>query len=259
MPDAFEEQAVLVAAEQAAAEGDAIAAEGHLRTLLELQTARLGPSDAEVASTVHNLAVVCERAGRIGEAEGLYRRAHAVAAAALPPTDQLVIRCQEDLHAFLEARMTPVQPRRRRRPPGRRDAARRAGVGRAQAESGAGGPPSPSTRSARASGRAATAPGGDVGPMDGRGSGRRTPRRGSHRLGDVLAQRAAGTDRRDTTGGDDTGAAAGTGAGKEGGRARPGAARSGGCRSDFAGGTGCPTTRAHRRRRRRQPRTVAAG
>ena len=40
MPDAFEEQAVLVAAEQAAAEGDATAAEGHLRTLLELQSAR---------------------------------------------------------------------------------------------------------------------------------------------------------------------------------------------------------------------------
>ncbi len=108
MPDAFEEQAVLVAAEQAAAEGDAVAAEGHLRKLLELQTARLGPDHGEVASTLHNLAVVCERAGRIGEAEGLYRRAYTVAAAALPPTDQLVVRCQEDLNAFLEARLMPL-------------------------------------------------------------------------------------------------------------------------------------------------------
>lgn len=107
MPDAFEEQAVLVAAEQAAAEGDAIAAEGHLRTLLELQTARLGPEHAEVASTLHNLAVVCERAGRLSDAEAMYRRAFTVASAALPPQDPLVVRCREDLNAFLEARMMP--------------------------------------------------------------------------------------------------------------------------------------------------------
>jgi len=110
MPDAFEEQAVLVAAEQAAAEGDTIAAEMHLRKLLDLQTARLGPDHAEVASTLHNLAVVCERAGRIGEAEGLYRRAYAVAVAVLPPTDSLVVRCQDDLNAFLDARVMPLQP-----------------------------------------------------------------------------------------------------------------------------------------------------
>jgi hypothetical protein len=110
MPDAFEEQAVLVAAEQAAAEGDTVAAELHLRRLLDLQTARLGPEHAEVASTLHNLAVVCERASRISEAEGLYRQAYAVAAAALPPTDQLVVRCQDDLNAFLDARMVPRQP-----------------------------------------------------------------------------------------------------------------------------------------------------
>lgn len=109
MPDAFEEQAVLVAAEQAAAEGDAIAAELHLRKLLDLQTARLGPEHAEVASTLHNLAVVCERASRVSEAEGLYRRAYAVAAAVLPPTDQLVVRCLDDLNAFLDARMMPRQ------------------------------------------------------------------------------------------------------------------------------------------------------
>src|SRR5262245_53118840 len=109
MPDAFEEQAVLVAAEQAAAEGDAIAAGGQLRKLLELQTSRRGPEHAELASTLHNLAVVCERAGRVSDAEVLYRKAYAVAAAALPPTDQLVVRCQEDLHAFLDARMMPAQ------------------------------------------------------------------------------------------------------------------------------------------------------
>jgi hypothetical protein len=108
MPDAFEEQAVLVAAEQAAAEGDTIAAEGHLRTLLELQTARLGPEHAEVASTLHNLAVVCERAGRLSEAEALYRRASTVATAVLPPGDPLVVRCREDLHAFLELRNLPL-------------------------------------------------------------------------------------------------------------------------------------------------------
>ena len=113
MPDAFEEQAVLVAAEQAAAEGDTIAAEGHLRTLLELQTARLGPEHAEVASTLHNLAVVCERAGRLGDAEGLYRKAFAVASVALPAHDSLVVRCRDDLNAFLEARMMPPVP-----PPG---------------------------------------------------------------------------------------------------------------------------------------------
>lgn len=117
MPDAFEEQAVLVAAEQAAAEGDTIAAEMHLRKLLDLQTARLGPDHAEVASTLHNLAVVCERAGRIGEAEGLYRRAYTVAVAALPPTDSLVVRCLDDLNAFLDARSMPRQPSASAAPP----------------------------------------------------------------------------------------------------------------------------------------------
>jgi hypothetical protein len=112
MADAFEEQAVLVAAEQAAAEGDTIAAEGHLRTLLELQTTRLGPEHEEVASTLHNLAVVCERAGRLTDAEGLYRKAFAVASAALPATDSLVVRCRDDLNAFLEARMMPLQTMR---------------------------------------------------------------------------------------------------------------------------------------------------
>jgi hypothetical protein len=112
MADAFEEQAVLVAAEQAAAEGDTIAAEGHLRTLLELQTARLGPEHEEVASTLHNLAVVCERAGRLTDAEGLYRRAFAVASASLPATDSLVVRCRDDLNAFLDARMMPLQTMR---------------------------------------------------------------------------------------------------------------------------------------------------
>jgi hypothetical protein len=112
MADAFEEQAVLVAAEQAAAEGDTIAAEGHLRTLLELQTARLGPEHEEVASTLHNLAVVCERAGRLTDAEGLYRKAFAVASASLPATDSLVVRCRDDMNAFLEARMMPLQTMR---------------------------------------------------------------------------------------------------------------------------------------------------
>ena len=112
MADAFEEQAVLVAAEQAAAEGDTIAAEGHLRTLLELQTARLGPEHEEVASTLHNLAVVCERAGRLTDAEGLYRKAFAVASATLPATASLVVRCRDNLNAFLEARMMPLQTMR---------------------------------------------------------------------------------------------------------------------------------------------------
>jgi hypothetical protein len=112
MADAFEEQAVLVAAEQAAAEGDTIAAEGHLRTLLEQQTARLGPEHEEVASTLHNLAVVCERAGRLTDAEGLYRKAFAVASASLPATDSLVVRCRDDMNAFLEARMMPLQTMR---------------------------------------------------------------------------------------------------------------------------------------------------
>ena len=235
MPDAFEEQAVLVAAEQAAAEGDAIAAEGHLRKLLELQTARLGPDDAEVASTLHNLAVVCERAGRVGEAEALYRRAHAVAAAALPPTDQLVVRCHEDSECVSRGEDDAGAGGARSPRPWRRAAAGHAAVGCAQGKPRSGATPG-SARLPSTSSCDSTSAGGD-GPMDGRSRGRGSAHRGGHRLGDVRARcGAASADDRDSPGVRHAGQAAG--AGEESGRAHPGAAVAGGCYCVRGGDTG---------------------
>ncbi len=148
MPDAFEEQAVLVAAEQAAAEGDA---------------ARRGGTPPQAAGAANGQARARPRRSRFDPPQpggGVRARrpdwrsgrlvSHAplstVAAAALPPTDQLVVRCQEDLNAFLEARLMPlpamafhavsVAPLSRRRPAARR----RHGVAQ-------GGPPAPAARS----------------------------------------------------------------------------------------------------------------
>ena len=113
MPDAFDDlQQAIDAAEQAAAAGNLAQAEVHLHEVLRLQIHYVGELDPDVAATIHKLAIVNERTGRIAEAEAMYRRAVAVASAVLPASDPLVRQCSEDLTAFLAATAaaeTPVQ------------------------------------------------------------------------------------------------------------------------------------------------------
>lgn len=104
MPDVREYQSVVEEAERAARAGDFARADGLLREALALQEAALGPSHPELASTLNNLAVVCETTGHIEDAERFYRRAYAVASATLPPTDPLVETSRENLKDFCAAR-----------------------------------------------------------------------------------------------------------------------------------------------------------
>ena len=111
MPDAFDDlQQAIDAAEQAAAAGNLATAEVHLDEVLRLQIQSVGEAHPDVAATFHKLAIVFERTGRIAEAEAMYRRAVAVASAALPADDPQLRQCSEDLTAFLA-----TAPLRRRR------------------------------------------------------------------------------------------------------------------------------------------------
>jgi hypothetical protein len=101
-------QTVVDAAERAAAEKDFAAAERLLREAVELQEADLGPHHPDLANTLNNLGVVCEMADQPSEAETCYRRAYAIAAAALPPDHSFVITSRENLTEFCKARGKPI-------------------------------------------------------------------------------------------------------------------------------------------------------
>lgn len=100
-------QSVLEAAERAAAGGDHASAEQLLREALRLQEAALGPNHPDLASTLNNLAVVCEMTSQFGEAEQCYRRAFAVASAGLDADHPSVATSRQNLREFCEARGLP--------------------------------------------------------------------------------------------------------------------------------------------------------
>ncbi|HEX5107928.1 MAG TPA: DUF2914 domain-containing protein [Vicinamibacterales bacterium] len=99
---------VLAAAEEAAENGDLATAERLLREALALQEANLGPKHADLAETLNNLAVVCERQQKFGDAEQNYRRAHAIAIAALKPGDPKVATSLKNLVDFCVSRGIPI-------------------------------------------------------------------------------------------------------------------------------------------------------
>lgn len=103
MPDASEYQSDFEAAEAAATTGDFARAEALLRRGLARQEAIRGSAHPDVASTLNNLAVVCETLGRIDDAERFYRRAHAVASATRPADDPLVTTSLANLQDFCRA------------------------------------------------------------------------------------------------------------------------------------------------------------
>ena len=107
MTGASEPRSLLDAAEEAAA-GDLEAAEALLRQALALQEASLGPLHPDLAHTLNNLAVVCERREKLADAERGYRRAHAIAVASLKPGNPLVATSLKNLVDFCAARQIPL-------------------------------------------------------------------------------------------------------------------------------------------------------
>ncbi len=108
MADARDVPSILSAAERAAADGDYAAAEAHLRAAAARQEADLGPLSPELADTLNNLAVVCERTAKPADAERCYRRAHAIAVASLDADHPFVKTSWKNLSEFCAARGLPV-------------------------------------------------------------------------------------------------------------------------------------------------------
>lgn len=88
---------LLAAAEQAAAADDYASAERLLRDAAAVQERDLGSAHPDLANTLNNLGVVCERAGRADDAESCYRRAYAIATEALPPDHPFVATSRKNL------------------------------------------------------------------------------------------------------------------------------------------------------------------
>jgi Protein of unknown function (DUF2914)/Tetratricopeptide repeat len=93
-------QAIMDAAEQAAASNDFTSAARYLRDAAERQESTLGPAHPDLANTLNNLGVVCERLGHIDEAERSFRRAYAIATTLLPADHTFVATSRANLEEF---------------------------------------------------------------------------------------------------------------------------------------------------------------
>ena len=99
---------MIEAAQKAVGAGDYSAAERLLREAAAIQEATLGSLHPDLASTLNNLAFVCERTNDIAEAERGYRRAHAIAVASLGPRDPLVATSIKNLVGFCATHGIPI-------------------------------------------------------------------------------------------------------------------------------------------------------
>jgi hypothetical protein len=88
--------------------GDFTAADELLRGAARIQEDELGPLHPDLANTLNNLAIVAEKTGRPGEAEPLYRRAAAIAAAALPSDHPMIVETRQNLEDFCRAHGLPI-------------------------------------------------------------------------------------------------------------------------------------------------------
>jgi len=104
MADTAEAQRILAAAEHAAADGDYASAERLLREAASLQERTLGPAHPDLANTLNNLGVVCERAGKDDDAEQCYRRAYSIATTAFASDHPFVATSRKNLEEFCAAR-----------------------------------------------------------------------------------------------------------------------------------------------------------
>ncbi len=109
MSDLESVRSAVDAAERAAAGGDFQQAARHLRDAVAHQEVALGPTHPDLASTLNNLGVVCERLGENDEAERCYRRACAIVSAAFPADHPFVATSRQNLEAFCAARGVPVE------------------------------------------------------------------------------------------------------------------------------------------------------
>ena len=98
---------ILGEAEQATAAGDHTGAERSLRRALRLQEAALGLVHPDVANTLNDLGVVCDRLGRPDEAEFLYRRALGIARRTLEPEHPYITTSLQNLSNLYEAQGRP--------------------------------------------------------------------------------------------------------------------------------------------------------
>ena len=91
-------------AERAVMAGDFASAAELLRGAARIQEEELGPLHPDLANTLNNLAIVAEKTGNASEAEALYRRAAAIAAATLPSDHPMVLDSRQNLEDFCRAR-----------------------------------------------------------------------------------------------------------------------------------------------------------
>jgi hypothetical protein len=103
-------ETILAAAGRAVADGDLTSADALLRDVARAQESTLGPQHPDLATTLNNLAIVAEKTGRYEDAETYYRRAAALAAAALGPDDPMVAETRQNLEDFCSARGLPLSP-----------------------------------------------------------------------------------------------------------------------------------------------------
>lgn len=109
MPDSTRLQTIVESAERAAAAGDLAGAERLLREALALQEVELGAAHPDLANTLNNLGVLCERANNPAEAERCYRRAYAIATAAFAPDHPFVATSRRNLAEFCAAHDIPLE------------------------------------------------------------------------------------------------------------------------------------------------------
>src|SRR5262245_20589185 len=109
MQEPREARSIIEAAEQSAAGGDYASAERLLREAADLQEARLGPLDPDLANTLNNLGVVCEMNNNPVQAEHCFRRAFAIATTVLTPDHPFVATSRQNLRDFCDARGIPIE------------------------------------------------------------------------------------------------------------------------------------------------------
>ena len=108
MTDVLDPAPILEAAQQAAAAGDYPEAERLLRQAVAIQEVSLGSLHPDLASTLNNLAFVCERTNKFDEAERGYRRAHAIAVDSLSPGHPFIATSLKNLVEFCALHKIPI-------------------------------------------------------------------------------------------------------------------------------------------------------
>jgi hypothetical protein len=108
MSNVHDPASMIEAAQTAASNGDYPAAEALLREAAAIQEASLGAEHPDLATTLNNLAFVCERTDKLDEAERNYRRAHAIAVASLSPGHPFIKTSLSNLVEFCAARGVPI-------------------------------------------------------------------------------------------------------------------------------------------------------